>query len=101
MRGKRWLSMLWQATLNGLVRKYSLFGRTWLKAICIDWENVVGIHATPLEQLLHEYQSLFKGEIRVIKHLYICLISSCCMSFIKLCSVLPRVLFLIMIRMSL
>ena len=44
-----------------------LFGRTWLKAIRIDWDNVFAIYATPLEQLLHEYQSVFKGEIGEIK----------------------------------
>ena len=41
-----------------------LFGRTWLKAIRIDWESVFAVHATSLDLLLHEYQSVFKGENR-------------------------------------
>ena len=44
-----------------------LFGRTWLKAIRIDWEGVFAVHATSLDQILHEYQGVFKGEIGEIK----------------------------------
>lgn len=45
-----------------------LFGRTWLKAIRIDWQSIFAVQATSLDQILNEYQSVFKGDMGEVKN---------------------------------
>ncbi len=44
----------------------SLFGRNWLEEIRLDWGNIRKV-TTPLEQLLQEYEEVFRKELGTVK----------------------------------
>ena len=44
----------------------SLFGRNWLEKLQVDWGNIRKV-VTPLEELLHDYEEVFRPELGTLK----------------------------------
>ena len=45
----------------------SLFGRSWMRSVTLNWQNIFSVKVSSIDQMLKKYSSVFTGEIGLMK----------------------------------